>query len=195
MTSREAAARVGLIATVSVIVVISTLSPLLRQPSRSNDTRTVVAFAAPLTIPEGNPGGPAATQAGDRTPQISSPPASDFGATDAPALVMPAPHLLSASSPPLSLVTQRRPTEGSALATTQLSAESSQVVPVAPVPEPPRAEQDAKSRYSKGMVRSRPAPFFHNEQIASHWAYHRAPVAPPRSTPFSYNKQLAPQSN
>jgi hypothetical protein len=195
MTLSEAAARVGLIATVSVIIVISTLLPLLREPARSSDTRTLAAFAAPLALPERNAGVPATDQAGDRTSQISSPPESNFGATDAPARVMPAPHLLSASSPPPILIDEQRPTEGSAPAATQLSAESSQAVPTEPVTDPPRAEQNTKRRYSKEMVRSRPAPFFNNEQITGHWANHRAPAARPSSTPSSYNEQLAPRSN
>ena len=195
MTSSEAAARVGLIATVSVIIVISTLLPLLREPARSSDTRTLAAFAALLAIPERNAGVPTTDQAGDRTSQISSPPEGNFGATDAPARVTPAPYLLSASSPPPTLIGEQRPTEGSAPAATQLSAESSQAVPVAAVTQPPRAEQRTKRRYSKEMVRSRPAPFFNNEQIAGHWANHRAPAARRSSTPFSYNEQLAPRSN
>ena len=195
MTSREAAVRVGLIATVSVIVVINTLSPLLRQPSRSSDTRTLAAFAAPLAIPERNAGVPTTDQAGDRTSQISSPPEGNFGATDAPARVTPAPHLPSASSPPPTLISEQRLTEGSAPAATQLSAESSQAAPTEPVTEPPRAEQNTKRRYSKDMVRSHPTQFFNNEQIAGHWANHRAPAARPSSTSSSYNEQLAPRSN
>ena len=194
MTSREAAARVGLIATVSVIIVISTLLPLLKEPARSSDTHTVAAFAAPLALPERNAGVPATDQAGDRTSQISSPPESNLGATDAPARVMPAPDFLSASSAPPTL-SEQRPIEGSAPAATQLSAESSQAVPVAAVTQPPRAEQRTKRRYSKEMVRSHPAPFFNNEQIAGHWANHRAPAARPSSTSSSYNEQLAPRSN
>ena len=53
------AARVGLIATVSVIIVISTLLPLLKEPARSSDTRTLAAFAVPLALPERNAGLPA----------------------------------------------------------------------------------------------------------------------------------------
>ena len=194
MTLSEAAARVGLIATVSVIIVISTLLPLLKEPARS-DTRTVAAFAVPLALPERNAGVPATDQAGDRTSQISSPPESNLGANDAPARVMPAPDLLSASSPPPTLISEQRPTEGSAPAATQLSAESSQAVPVAAVTQPPRAEQRTKRTYSKDMGRSHPAPFFNNEQIAGHWANHRASAARPSSTSSSYNEQLAPRSN
>src|SRR5262245_23825691 len=96
----EAAGRLGLIATVSVIIVISTLAPMLKEPARSSDTRTLAAFAVPLTLPKRNAGLPAIDQAGDRTSQIPSPPENNLGATDAPARVMPAPELLSASSPP-----------------------------------------------------------------------------------------------
>jgi hypothetical protein len=194
MTLSEAAARVGLIATVSVIIVISTLLPLLKEPARSSDTRTLAAFAVPLALPERNAGLPATDQAGDRTSQISSPPESNLGANDAPARVMPAPDFLSASSAPPTL-SEQRPTEGSALAATQPSAESSQAVPVAAVTQPPRAEQRTKRRYSKDMVRSHPTQFFNNEQIAGHWANHRAPAARPSSTSSSYNEQLAPRSN
>ena len=63
MTLIEAAARVGLnaaqvglIATVSVIIVISTLLPLLKEPARSSATRTLAAFAVPLALPERNAG-------------------------------------------------------------------------------------------------------------------------------------------
>ena len=195
MTLSEAAARIGLIATVSVIIVISTLLPLLKEPARSSDTRTLAAFAVPLALPERSAGVPATDQAGDRTSQISSPPESNLGANDAPARVMPAPDLLPASSPPPTLIGEQRATEGSAPAATQLSAETSHAVPVAAVTQPPRAEQRTKRRYSKEMVRSHPAPFFNNEQIAGHWANHRAPAARPNSTSSSYNEQLAPRSN
>jgi hypothetical protein len=198
MTLSEAAARVGfntarvgLIATVSIIIVINTLSPLLKEPARSSDTRALAAFAVPLSLPERNAGLPAIDQAGDRTSEISSPPKNNLGATDASARVMPAPDLLSASSPP-SLISEQRPTEGSAPAATLLSAESSQPGPVAVVKQPPRAEQRTKRRYSKDLVRSRPAPSSNN---AGHWAYHRAPAARSSSTSFSYNERLAPRSN
>ena len=128
---------------------------------------------------------PATTQVGDQTPQISSPPEGKFGATDAPARDAPAPDF-SASSPRPTLINEQRPTEGSAPAATEFIVESPQAVPVVPVTEPPRAEQRTKRRYSK--------PFFNNEQIAGHWAYHRTPTARPTS-PSSYNEQLAPQSN
>ena len=186
------AARVGLIATVSIIIVINTLSPLLKEPARSSDTRALAAFAVPLSLPERNAGLPAIDQAGDRTSQISSPLKNNLGATDASARVMPAPDLLSASSPPSSLISEQRPTEGSAPAATALNAESSQRGPVAVLKQPPRAEQRTKRRYSKDMVRSRPAPSSNN---AGHWAYHRAPAARSSSTSFSYNERLAPRSN
>jgi hypothetical protein len=182
----EAAARVGLIATVSVIIVISTLLPLLKEPARSSDTRTLAAFAVPLAR---NARLPAIDQAGDRTSQISSPPENNPGATNAPARVMPAADLLSASSPPPTLIGEQRPTEGAA---TQLSAVSSQPVPVAAVKEPPRAEQRAKRRNSNDTVRSRPALSFNN---TSHWAYRRAPAARSGSISSSYNDRLAPRSN
>jgi hypothetical protein len=184
MTLSEAAARValntarvGLIATVSIIIVINTLSPLLKEPARSSDTRALAAFAVPLSLPERNAGLPAIDQAGDRTSQISSPPKNNLGATDASARVMPASDLLSASSPPSSLISEQRPTEGSAPAATLLNAESSQPGLVAVVKQPPRAEQRTKRRYSKDMVRSRPAPSSNS------------------SSSFSYNEQLAPRSN
>jgi hypothetical protein len=152
----------------------------------------LAAFAVPLLLPERNAGLPAIDQAGDRTSQISSPPKNNLGATDASARVMPAPDLLSASSPPSSLISEQRPTEGSAPAATALNAESSQRGPVAVLKQPPRAEQRTKRRYSKDMVRSRPAPSSNN---AGHWAYHRAPAARSSSTSFSYNERLAPRSN
>src|SRR5262245_44182587 len=186
------AARVGLIATVSIIIVINTLSPLLKEPARSSDTRTLAAFAVPLALPERNAGLPAIDQAGDRTSQISSPPKNNLGATDASARVMSAPDLLSASSHPSTLINEQRSTEATPPAATQLSAESSQPVPVAAVKQPPRAEQRTKRRYSKDMVRSHPAPPSSN---AGHWAYHRAPAARSSSTSSSYNEQLAPRSN
>ena len=191
MLLKRAAARFGLIATVAVIIVISVVASLLKQPLPAEDTGPMAAFAPPMVVPSGTTGAPAPLLAHDQAPPSTSP-AGGVGASGA------APEALSPSEPPSpapalpAALTTGRSSDGSAPASAPSDPEALPPPPISPSAGTTRAQERAKHRYSKRVVRSRPAPYDHNEGMMAQWA-NRAPVSRPGSTPFSYDKQLGAQ--
>jgi hypothetical protein len=190
MVLNGAAARFGLIATVAVIIVIGVIASLLKQPLPAEDTGPLAAFAPPMVVPSGTTGASAPLRAQDQAPP-STLPAGSVGTAAA------APEGLSSSepsspAPALPTAVATRSSDGSAPASTPPNPEALQPPPILPSAGTTRAQERAKHRHSKRVVRSRPAQHDHNEGVMAHWA-NRAPVSRPGSTPFSYDKQLGAQ--
>ena len=191
MVLKGVAARFGLIAAVAVIIVIGVIASLLKQPLPAEDMGPLAAFAPPMVVPPDTMGAPAPLRAQDQAPPSTSP-ASTVGAAGA------TPEALSPSEPPsspapaLPAAMTTRSSDGSAPASTPSNPEALQPPSISPSAGTTRAQERAKHRSGKRVVRSRPAQDDHNEHRMAQSA-NRAPVSRPASTPFSYDKQLGAQ--
>jgi hypothetical protein len=185
MTLTGAIARFGLIATVSVIVVVSTVAPLLKQPSPSVDRAALAAFAPPLAVPRDD-AGPSASIPADNKPRLSASPASTVGVADASSRLVTSPELPAPEASPPTVVTMRRPTDEGAPSAAHSGAETLQPAPIRAASEPARERERAKQRNGTRAVRSGSPTYYSNDQ---QWASR----VRPGSTPFSYNNQLGAQ--
>jgi hypothetical protein len=190
MVLSGAAARFGLIATVAAIIVIGVFASLLKQPLPAEDTGPLAAFAPPMAGPSGTMGAPAPLLAHDQAPPSTSPAGSVGTAGAAPEGLSPSEPLSPAPALPAAMAT--RSSDGSAPASTPSDPEALLPPPISPSAGTTRAQEPAKPRHGKRVVRSRPAQHDHSEGMMAQWA-NRAPVSRPGSTPFSYDRQLGAQ--
>jgi hypothetical protein len=190
MVLKGAAARFGLIATVAVIIVISVIASLLKQPLPAEDTAPLAAFAPPIAVPSGTTGASAPLLAHDQAPAPTSPADSVGTAGAAPEGRSPSESVSPAPAGPAAMAT--RSSDGSAPASTPSNPAALQPPPISPSAGTTRTQERAKHGYSKRAVRSRPAQHDHNEGVMAQWA-NRTPVSRPGSTPFSYDRQLGAQ--
>jgi hypothetical protein len=178
LASKGIVARVGLIGAVAVIVAVSTLSPLLKQPAPANDTAALVAFAPPLPGAAFAP--PATLEVSERAAE-PAPSANSLATTDASARPSPPPEASAAkpaspSAAPapavaaMHLPSVERPEASAPISTQPTAVESPPAPPIVAASEPPKAEKRARAKRSANQGRR---------------------VAGPRATPFSYNQQLA----
>jgi hypothetical protein len=176
MASRGIAARVGLIGAVSVIVGVSTLSPLLKQPSPATDTGALVAFAPSLpnqgsTEPSATP---AASEQPSNAPTFAASTAAAAGDTSRAALLTAAPPAtpvapLRPGAP--AVTTMQLPSDENAAAAPQAAGETPQPPPIVAATEPPKAEKRARTKrsaYNTRRARQRSTPFSYSQQLAAH---------------------------
>jgi hypothetical protein len=187
---KRSAARFGLIVTVAVIVVVSVLAPMLKQPLPAKDMGPLAAFAPSQVVPSAATESPTPILPRNRS-QTSTSSASSIGAAAAPPEAVTPSTLPSPAPTSSEAMIMPRHTEGSAPASTQPAADVLQPRPNPASTERARAQERAKPRRAQRAVRSRPAPHY-DEQMTGRWAY-RPPLSTPGSTPFSYQRQLGAQ--
>ena len=192
MPLNNAVAQFGLVATVSGIVVVSTISPLLKQPSRLDDRDVPVAFAPRQDMPPNNLG-PFAQMPADEKPKYLASAASTVGTSDSSSQAATSPEdLPSAALPPLNVVAMSRPSEESVSSAARSSLEPLRPTPIPASTETATVKERVKRRHNARVVRPASPPSPYGGQFTGQSAY-RTASGRTDSIPFSYNKQFGAQ--